>query len=68
MRDSQALSVVQDLVQKIDAYYGSLGGAISVMIVVIVGWIALKELFSMARNGFEHLNERLHDSHGHLLN
>ena len=55
MRDSQALSVVNGLVQKISAHHGSMGGAISMMIVAIVAWVALKEVFGMALSVFERL-------------
>lgn len=55
MRDTQELHVVNGLVRKIDAHHGSMSGAISLVIVAIVSWIALKEMVATVVNVFERL-------------
>lgn len=55
MRDSQELRLINGLVEKIDTHHGSMGGAISMAVVVIVAWFALKELANLALNLFGRL-------------
>jgi hypothetical protein len=43
MRDTEELRLIDGLVLRMDAHYGSLRGAISIVVVAIVAWMALKE-------------------------
>jgi len=55
MRDTQELHLVNGLVRRFDDHHGSMSAAISLVIVAIVSWVALKEMVATAVNVFERL-------------
>ena len=52
MENTQELHRIDGLVRNIDSHHGLMGGAICLVIVALVAWIALKEIVGMSLSMF----------------